>query len=56
MRDHRGELNPRAKLSAEQVKEIREGKRWYTAGSLSETYGVSKVLIYKIWSGERWKE
>ncbi len=55
----KGETNGRAKLTAEQVAEIRNSyvPRKYGHGShaLAKKYGVSKPTIRAILNGEAWK-
>lgn len=51
--DHRGAQNPRAKLSDEQVREIRRA-----SGTLTEIglkYGVSFATIWGIKRGKKWR-
>ncbi len=47
-----GELNPQAKLSAQQVDEIRASVLSGTA--LAQLYGVTRNHVYKIRNGVRW--
>jgi hypothetical protein len=49
-----GELNPRAKLSAVQVAEIRSLKGIVGQVRLAKQYGVSKSTIYWIHKGRNW--
>lgn len=50
----RGEKNPKARLSWDQVREIRIDSR--SAVKLSPIYGVSMTAIYNIRRGKTWKE
>jgi len=60
-RQSRGETNGRAKLSAEQVRQIRESKpkpgesKWGVAKATAARFGVSKETIGYIWSGRGWR-
>ena len=54
---HKGQSNPRSKLTEEIVREIRIKSEIPSGESpleLARYYGVSVVTIYKILSGERW--
>ena len=53
MKDHAGASNPNSKLNDEQVRNIRNSRK--SVRELAELYKVSKITIYKILSGERWK-
>lgn len=48
-----GEYNPRSKLTAEQVREIRSRNN-ERSDVLSKEYGVSPGSIFRIWSGKTW--
>lgn len=50
--DNRGERARWAKLSAEQVADIR--KREKAGTEYARAYGVSKSAVYQIWSGDNW--
>jgi hypothetical protein len=50
----RGESNGRAKLTAEQVRAIRESP--VSALELAPQLGVSRSIIYQIRSGRRWRD
>lgn len=49
-----GEQHGRAKLTWEQVREIRADARTHL--TIAETYGVGETAIFKIKHGENWKE
>lgn len=49
----RGEQHGRAKLSADQVREIRASKA--TVYRLAKTYAVSRRQIMRVQSGEQWR-
>jgi hypothetical protein len=51
---HPGEAHPRARLTWEQVRAIRESELLYR--DLATLYGVSRSMIRKIRAGSRWKE
>lgn len=51
---HRGEKNPRAKLTPEQVSEIRGRMGEKSGVKLSVEYGVNPTTIHRIWSAKRW--
>lgn len=51
-----GARNGRAKLSVEQVKEIREIGHSKSKRSLAAQYGVARLTIARILRGERWAE
>jgi hypothetical protein len=54
-RSGRGETHPRAKLTAEQVLEIRERRAGGEAGvALAEEFGVTKEAIYNIQARRTW--
>jgi len=50
-----GERNPRAKLTLEQVQQIRKMKNTTTAFALSKQFNVSKSSICNILRGDNWK-
>lgn len=54
----RGELNPCARLTRDQVREIRTRyvPRVVTQGQLAAEYGVSRSLISLVVAGAVWKE
>ncbi len=57
----RGELNGRAKLTAENVTEIRRRYAWYGKGGetlkeLAKEFGVTFILISKIINKKLWKD
>ncbi len=54
MRNHHGSANPNSKLTEAAVREIRESRE-VSVAQLAKYYGVSKITIYKVLSGERWK-
>lgn len=51
----RGERNPRHKLTADQVDEIRLLKGIESSHLVGPRYGVSKTVILNIWRGKSWK-
>jgi hypothetical protein len=67
-KSHKGESNPRSRLTEAKVREIRMSIRVveameargefippeYTMKNIAKVHGVSVVTIYKIKSGERW--
>lgn len=55
-RQAKGELNGRSKLTADQIREIRESnvEGNVTQQALADCYGVSNQLVSKIVNGERW--
>lgn len=54
-KSHKGESNPRSKLTDAKVREIREAlTKGMDVKKLSLIYNVGMVTIYKIKSGERW--
>lgn len=53
--DRRGEVNPAAKLTESQVKQIRAKGRSGTITSIAQKYGVSRKSIYRILDGTHWK-
>lgn len=52
---HTGEANPAAKLTIEQVREIRALHGHVPPRHLAATYGVSKQTIHRIMTGKNWK-
>lgn len=60
LRNLNGDKNPSAKLSAEEVLEIRakyvRGSKDFGTVALAREYGVTDVMIGKIVRGECWKE
>ncbi len=54
--DQRGERHPRAKLTAEQVRQIRLLAPYDSQEILAGHYGVTKSLISKIVTNECWKD
>lgn len=55
-RFQKSEMNGRAKLTIDQVKEIRSGKRKFkTRGAEADYYGVSRFVIYAIRKNINWK-
>lgn len=52
LNDRRGELNPRAKLTAAQVLQIRMSSR--SLGALANDLGVSKSVVASAKSGDTW--
>ena len=51
-----GENHPRAKLSAAQVRQIREQKGKVLQKDLAAEYGITKTTVSNIMLGKRWKE
>lgn len=49
-----GQRHPRARLTAEQVAEIRRFKKTKTAKELADIYGVSAAYVFKLWQGRCW--
>lgn len=49
-----GILNPRCKLTESQVLSIRSQEGVKSSLALAAEYGVSRSLIYKIWSSQSW--
>lgn len=55
LRPSRGELNGKAKLTSDQVKEIREIGKTVTQVKLAQKYGVSQVNISEILLRRTWR-
>ena len=55
-RTTRGEKNPSCKITAKIAKEIKELKGELSISKVSEKYNVSVTQVWRIWSGENWKE
>lgn len=51
-----GQRNGRAKLTAEQVKEIRSLKGAMSQAAIGARFGVSKTLVRRIHQGKAWRE
>lgn len=54
LRDGKGEKNIKAKLTEQQIKEIKENKDRLTKKELAKKYGVYWSTVYKIINGETW--
>jgi DNA-binding XRE family transcriptional regulator len=52
--DVNGERNPSAKLTVEQVREIRRLAGSYSRSELARRYGVNRSTIYLIATGKKW--
>lgn len=52
---YHGHRNPAAKLTLDQVMEIRHmDRRGVTGGEVGRKYGVARATIQRIWSGKSW--
>jgi hypothetical protein len=51
----RGEANTQAKLTEDQVKEIRSLRGVESPKKLRERFGISKGHLYRIFNGQKWK-
>lgn len=51
----RGERSPRAKLTADQVREIRRLKYVIPSYEIAEQFGIKQRTVWGIWSGKSWR-
>ena len=50
----RGERNPRVKLTADAVREIRTMRLSFTQQAIADKFGVSRLTVSSILNGKRW--
>ena len=55
-RTTRGEKNPASKINAQIAKEIRELQGKLSIEKVSEKFNISVTQVWRIWTGENWKE
>ena len=52
---NKGEANPRAKLTEQQVRRIRRLKGRLQSRIIARIYGIEKSAVLRIWNGKLWR-